>query len=109
TIMELTRQRLIESGLFGECPITVLPVTFYAFERLLAVGPQPAKIKNSLLLCTGSNRAVSSNSAGSFRTPSRRRISGARNHLGAFAARRLWPLRDRGPPRRKPRGLLRHS
>jgi hypothetical protein len=55
TIMELTRQRLIESGLFGECPITVLPVTFYAFERLLAAVPRPVKIKNSLLLCTGSN------------------------------------------------------
>jgi hypothetical protein len=55
TIMELTRQRLIQSGLFGDCPITILPVTFYGYERLLAAGPKPDKVKNSLLLCTGSN------------------------------------------------------
>jgi hypothetical protein len=55
TIMELTRQRLIESGLFGDCPITTLPVTFYAFERLLAEEPPLAKTKNAILLCTGSN------------------------------------------------------
>lgn len=55
TIMELTRQRLIDSGLFGECPITILPVTFYAFEKLAAAQPPPGKTKNSILLCTGSN------------------------------------------------------
>jgi glycosyltransferase involved in cell wall biosynthesis len=55
TIMELTRRRLLKSGLFGDCPITILPVTFYAFEKLLAANPGVHKIKNSLLLCTGSN------------------------------------------------------
>jgi hypothetical protein len=55
TIMELTRRRLIESRLFGDCPITILPVTFYAFERLIAAEPPLAKDKNAILLCTGSN------------------------------------------------------
>jgi hypothetical protein len=55
TIMEPTRQALIKSGLFGDCPITILPVTFYAFEKLLAAGKPVAKTKAALLLCTGSN------------------------------------------------------
>jgi hypothetical protein len=52
TISEISRQRMIESELFGRGPITLLPNTFYAFERLLhseAPARQPA-----ILLCTGS-------------------------------------------------------
>jgi glycosyltransferase involved in cell wall biosynthesis len=54
TISELTRQRLSDSGLFGQGPVTILPNTFYGFERLLrAPRPQDAPPK-SILLCTGS-------------------------------------------------------
>ena len=54
TISELTRQRLSNSALFGRGPVTILPNTFYAFERLLhAARPQNASPK-SILLCTGS-------------------------------------------------------
>jgi hypothetical protein len=54
TISELTRQRMIESGLFGRCPITILPVTFYAFEELLRAATPRHNDKMSILLCTGS-------------------------------------------------------
>jgi hypothetical protein len=54
TISQLTRQRMIESGLFGSCPITILPVTFYAFERLLRAEAPKRVDKKSILLCTGS-------------------------------------------------------
>lgn len=54
TISELTRQRMIESGLFGKCSIMILPVTFYTFERLIA-GQSPGRNdRTSILLCTGS-------------------------------------------------------
>jgi hypothetical protein len=52
TISEISRQRLIESGLFGNGPITLLPNTFYAFERL-AQTEAPVRRK-AILLCTGS-------------------------------------------------------
>lgn len=54
TISQLTRSRMIESGLFGDCPILILPVTFYAFERLIAEQSPPRNDKKSVLLCTGS-------------------------------------------------------
>jgi glycosyltransferase involved in cell wall biosynthesis len=54
TISEMSRQRLAASGLFGRSPITILPNTFYAFERLVrAVAPQ-REANTSILLCTGS-------------------------------------------------------
>jgi hypothetical protein len=53
-ISELTRQRLRQSGLFGHGPITLLPNTFYAFERLLTAEPRRRDGGRSLLLCTGS-------------------------------------------------------
>jgi hypothetical protein len=53
-ISELTRQRIGDSGLFGQCPVVMLPNTFYTFERYLrAIKRNPAPAK-SLLLCTGS-------------------------------------------------------
>lgn len=52
TISEISRRRLIDSGLFGSGPITILPNTFYAFEQLLR-GEAPPR-KNAILLCTGS-------------------------------------------------------
>jgi hypothetical protein len=55
TIMALTRQRLLDSGLFAGCPIAILPVTFYAFEKLLDPEMAKHKAKASVLLCTGSN------------------------------------------------------
>jgi len=54
TISEVTRQRLTESGLFGSGPVTLLPNTFYAFERYLRPIKQSSPAANSLLLCTGS-------------------------------------------------------
>lgn len=51
-ISDITRQRLTQSGLFGGGPVTLLPNTFYAFERLAAAEtPQRGP---SILLCTGS-------------------------------------------------------
>jgi hypothetical protein len=52
TISETSRLRLNESGLFGRGPITMLPNTFYAFERLL--GAETPQRKTAILLCTGS-------------------------------------------------------
>lgn len=52
TISDITRQRLAQSGLFGGGPVTLLPNTFYAFERL-AAAEAPAR-GPSVLLCTGS-------------------------------------------------------
>jgi glycosyltransferase involved in cell wall biosynthesis len=52
TISEISRQRLIKSGLFGRGPITLLPNTFYEFERLLR-DEAPGR-KGGILLCTGS-------------------------------------------------------
>ena len=52
TISEITRQRLKQSGLFGEGPDTLLPNTFYAFERLATAETQQRR--PSILLCTGS-------------------------------------------------------
>ncbi len=52
TISEITRQRLAQSGLFGNGPVTLLPNTFYAFERLAAA--QTPRRAQSILLCTGS-------------------------------------------------------
>jgi len=53
-ISELTRQRLLESGLFGRGTITLLPNTFYAFEQLLTAQPRRRDEGRSILLCTGS-------------------------------------------------------
>jgi glycosyltransferase involved in cell wall biosynthesis len=52
TISEISRQRMIQSGLFGRGEIAILPNTFHAFERLLAV--ETPKRANAILLCTGS-------------------------------------------------------
>lgn len=52
TISEITRQRLAQSGLFGSGPVTLLPNTFYAFERLAAA--ETPQRSTSILLCTGS-------------------------------------------------------
>jgi hypothetical protein len=52
TISEIPRQRLINSGLFGRGAITILPNTFYAFERLIR-SEAPAR-QATILLCTGS-------------------------------------------------------
>jgi hypothetical protein len=54
TISELSRSPIRESGLFGTGPVTILPNTFYAFERLLRAAAPLREPKNSLLLCTGS-------------------------------------------------------
>jgi glycosyltransferase involved in cell wall biosynthesis len=54
TISELTRQRLIKSGLFGRGPIAILPNTFYAFERLIGGEAATRAADKSILLCTGS-------------------------------------------------------
>jgi glycosyltransferase involved in cell wall biosynthesis len=54
TISELTRQRLLNSDLFGSGPVTILPNTFYAFERLVAAAAPQGNTGNSILLCTGS-------------------------------------------------------
>jgi Glycosyl transferases group 1 len=54
TISQLSRQRIAASGLFGRGAITLLPNTFYAFERFLR-DPTPAReAKTSILLCSGS-------------------------------------------------------
>jgi hypothetical protein len=52
TISDITRQRLAQSGLFGSGPVTLLPNTFYAFERLAAA--ETPQRNPSILLCTGS-------------------------------------------------------
>jgi hypothetical protein len=54
TISELTRQRIGESGLFGRCPVVMLPNTFYTFERYLRALKRKPEQAKSLLLCTGS-------------------------------------------------------
>ncbi len=54
TISKLSRDRLIASGRFGDGPITILPNTFYAFERLLSTEALLRGDKPSVLLCTGS-------------------------------------------------------
>jgi hypothetical protein len=54
TISALSRARIGESGLFGCGLVTILPNTFYAFERLLRAAAPYREAKNSLLLCTGS-------------------------------------------------------
>lgn len=52
TISDITRQRLTQSGLFGGGPVTLVPNTFYAFERLAAA--ETPQRSPSILLCTGS-------------------------------------------------------
>ena len=52
TISEISRLRLIKSGLFGRGPIAILPNTFYEFERLLQ--DEAPELKDAILLCTGS-------------------------------------------------------
>jgi len=54
TISELTRERLRKSGLFGHGAMTILPNTFYAFERLVAGETATRHAGKSILLCTGS-------------------------------------------------------
>jgi glycosyltransferase involved in cell wall biosynthesis len=53
SISEVTHQRLIESGLLGAGPITLLPNTFHTFERLVGLVPKKREPKTSILLCTG--------------------------------------------------------
>ncbi len=52
TISDISRLRLIRSGLFGHGPVTILPNTFYQFERLLLA--EAAARKPAILLCSGS-------------------------------------------------------
>ena len=52
TISEISRVRIVDSGLFGDGLITLLPNTFYAFERL--AGVETPTLAKSILLCTGS-------------------------------------------------------
>ncbi len=52
TISDISRLRLIKSGLIGRGPITILPNTFYQFERLLLT--EPPQRQPAILLCTGS-------------------------------------------------------
>lgn len=52
TISDITRQRLARSGLFGGGTVTILPNTFYAFERLAAA--ETPDRSPSILVCTGS-------------------------------------------------------
>jgi hypothetical protein len=54
TISKLSRERLIASGLFGRGAITILPNTFYSFERFLSAEPPKREAKISILLCSGS-------------------------------------------------------
>jgi hypothetical protein len=54
TISKLSRQRIVDSGLFGHGAIAILPNTFYAFERLLRATAPQREAKTSILLCTGS-------------------------------------------------------
>jgi hypothetical protein len=54
TISTLSRQRIIASGLFGSGAVTILPNTFYAFERFLSAAPPQRDAKTSILLCSGS-------------------------------------------------------
>ena len=54
TISQLSRRRLSASGLFGRGEITILPNTFYAFERLLRAARPKPEPKTSILLCSGS-------------------------------------------------------
>ncbi len=54
TISKLSQQRLRASDLFGDGPITILPNTFYAFERLLRIETQAPSDRASIMLCTGS-------------------------------------------------------
>ena len=48
TVSELSRQRLIASGRFGRGSITILPNTFYAFERLLRAQSHKHEPKTSI-------------------------------------------------------------
>jgi len=54
TISDLTRTRILQHGVFGACPIKVLPNTFYIFEDLIRAESATKLKNNSLLLCTGS-------------------------------------------------------
>lgn len=54
TISQLSRQRIADSGLFGRGAITLLPNTFYAFERFLREQTPVREAKTSILLCSGS-------------------------------------------------------
>lgn len=54
TISRLSRQRLVDSNKFGRGAITILPNTFYTFERLVHLEPREREPKKSVLLCTGS-------------------------------------------------------
>ncbi|HEX4409864.1 MAG TPA: glycosyltransferase [Xanthobacteraceae bacterium] len=54
TISKLSRERLSASELFGHGAITILPNTFYAFERFAAAADPPREPKTSILLCSGS-------------------------------------------------------
>ncbi len=53
-ISELTRQRIGDSRLFGQCPVVMLPNTFFTFERYLRAIKRKPETTKSLLLCTGS-------------------------------------------------------
>jgi glycosyltransferase involved in cell wall biosynthesis len=53
TIAALIQKKIFESGVFGDCPVTVLPNTFYVFEDLVRTVPG-RRAEKSILLCTGS-------------------------------------------------------
>ncbi len=54
TISEMSRQRLMQSGLCGHGPVTILPNTFYTFERLVRIVVPRHTRGASILFCTGS-------------------------------------------------------
>ncbi len=53
TIADLIREKMRAAGVFGNCPITVLPNTFYLFENLVRTEAATPGEK-TVLLCTGS-------------------------------------------------------
>jgi glycosyltransferase involved in cell wall biosynthesis len=54
SIADLVKSKIFASGIFGNCPILVLPNTFYLFENLVGAAPADAPAPKTVLLCTGS-------------------------------------------------------
>jgi glycosyltransferase involved in cell wall biosynthesis len=54
TASDISRLRIIKSGLFGDGTISILPNTFSAFERLVRAEAPERKPATSILLSTGS-------------------------------------------------------
>lgn len=56
TIAGLIQKKIIESGIFGQAPIKLLPNTFYVFEDLIRTNVPASVTDKSILLCTGSTQ-----------------------------------------------------